>query len=72
MKIIFEPNDFVRLQDNSSLSDYPNYVIKLIKKLDKDNWQAKTWLSAWDDELEPNEREIIKVSEKAFDIPLFY
>ena len=47
-------------------------IIKLIKKLDKDNWEAKTWASAWDDELKSNEREIIKVSEKAFDIPLFY
>lgn len=72
MKIIFETNDLVRLQDDSSLSDYPCYVVKLIKKLDKNNWQAKTWASAWDDELEPDEREIIKVSEKAFDIPLFY
>lgn len=72
MRIIFEPKDFVRLQDNSSLSDYPNYVIKLIKKLDKNTWKAETWIGVWDDELEPDEREIIKVSEKAFDIPLFY
>ena len=72
MKIIFETNDLVRLQDDSSLSDYPYYLVKLMKKLDEDNWQAKTWISAWDDELEPDEREIIKVSEKAFDIPLFY
>lgn len=72
MKIIFEPKDLVRLQDDFSLSNHPNYIIKLIKKLDKDNWEAKTWASAWDDELESNEREIIKVSEKAFNIPLFY
>lgn len=71
MKIIFETNDLVRLQDDSSLSDYPCYVVKLIKKLDKDNWQAKTWESDFD-QLEADEREIIKVSEKAFDIPLFF
>lgn len=72
MKIIFELNDYMRLKDDISLSSHPCYVVKLIKKLDDNNWKAQLKQSMWDDDLEKEDQEIISVSEKAFDIPLFY
>jgi hypothetical protein len=72
MKIIFQPGDYIRLQDDISLSSYPCYVVKLIKKLNNHNWEAQLKQSMWNDDLEKEDQEIVSVSEEAFEIPLFY
>ena len=72
MKIIFEPGDKIQLKDDISLSLYPTYVVKLIKKLDNTNWNAQVWGDTYGDELDKNKKENIIVSEEAFNIPYFY